>query len=111
MPSSASIAIVGAGIIGVASAFELLQRGYQVTVYGDSLVGEGGPSLDNAGNIVGSDIHPLSTPGIHWRVLEILMNVDDPLKVQLRHMLGQMPWFWNFENFSGSTFFNGNTAT
>ncbi|MFT5598643.1 MAG: D-amino-acid dehydrogenase [Chitinophagales bacterium] len=95
-PSGASIAIVGAGIIGVASAFELSRRGYQVTVYDDNAVGEGGPSRANAGHIVGSDIHPLSTPGIHRKALRMLMNADAPLKIPLRDSLAQIPWFWRF---------------
>jgi D-amino-acid dehydrogenase len=95
-PSGASIAIVGAGIIGVASAFELSRRGYQVTVYDDNAVGEGGPSRANAGHVVGSDIHPLSTPGIHWKALKMLMNADAPLKIPLRDALAQLPWFWRF---------------
>ena len=94
--SGASIAIVGAGIIGVASAFELSRRGFQVTVYDDSPVGEGGPSCANAGHIVGSDIHPLSTPGIHWKAIKMLMNANAPLKIPLRHALAQLPWFWRF---------------
>jgi D-amino-acid dehydrogenase len=96
LPSGASIGIVGAGIIGVASAFELSRRGYQVTVYDDNAVGEGGPSQANAGHIVGSDIHPLSTPGIHWKALKMLMNADAPLKIPLRDALAQIPWFWRF---------------
>jgi D-amino-acid dehydrogenase len=95
-PSGASIAIIGAGIIGVASAFELSKRGYQVTVYDDSPVGEGGPSIANAGHVVGSDIYPLSTPGIHWKALKMLMNADAPLKIPLRDALAQIPWFWRF---------------
>lgn len=95
-PSGASIAIVGAGIIGVASAFELSRRGYQVTVYDDNAVGEGGPSRANAGHVVGSDIYPLSTPGIHWKALKMLMNADAPLKIPLRDALAQLPWFWRF---------------
>jgi len=96
LPSGASIAIVGAGIIGVASAFELSRRGYQVTVYDDSPVGEGGSSSGNAGHIVGSDVYPLSTPGIHWKALKMLMNADAPLKIPLRHVLALLPWFWRF---------------
>lgn len=95
-PPGASIAIIGAGIIGVASAFELSRRGYQVTVYDDHAVGEGGPSRANAGHVVGSDIYPLSTPGIHWKALKMLMNADAPLKIPLRDALTQLPWFWRF---------------
>ncbi|MFT5657033.1 MAG: D-amino-acid dehydrogenase [Gammaproteobacteria bacterium] len=96
LPSGASIAIIGAGVIGVASAFELSQKGYQVVVYDDHAVGEGGPSKANAGHIAGSDIYPLSTPGIHWKALKMLLNADAPLKIPLADALKQASWFWRF---------------
>jgi len=40
--SEKSIAIIGAGIVGTASAFELQRAGYQVTVFDPEAPGEGG---------------------------------------------------------------------
>ncbi len=96
LPSGASIAVIGAGIVGVASAYALARQGYEVVVYDPSPPGEAGPSRANAGHVGASDIHPLSTPGIHWKAMKMLMNPDGPLKIPVRGAIAQIPWFWRF---------------
>ena len=96
LSSGASIAIIGAGIVGVASACALQRNGYEVTVYDPDPPGEGGPSRANAGHVAASDIHPLSTPGIQWKALKMLTNPNAPLKIPVRDALAQIPWFWRF---------------
>ena len=91
-----SVAIIGAGIVGVASACALNRKGYEVTVFDPYYPGEGGSSKANAGHIGASDIFPLSTPGIHWKALKMLLNSDAPLKVPLKDFWPQIPWFWRF---------------
>lgn len=90
------MAIIGAGIVGVASACVLNRKGYEVTVFDPYYPGEGGSSKANAGHIGASDIFPLSTPGIHWKALKMLMDSDAPLKVPLKDFWPQIPWFWRF---------------
>lgn len=96
LPSGASIAIIGAGIIGVSSAYALARRGYGVTIFDPEPPGEAGPSRANAGHIAASDIYPLSSPGIHWKALKMLMNQDSALKIPLGDAFAQLPWFWRF---------------
>ena len=91
-----SVAIIGAGIVGMASACVLNRKGYEVTVFDPYYPGEGGSSKANAGHIGASDIFPLSTPGIHWKALKMLMDSDAPLKVPLKDFWPQIPWFWQF---------------
>ena len=59
----ANIAIVGAGVIGVASAAFLQRDGHSVTLYDPLPPGEG-CSFGNAGSIGPGSVVPLSTPGI-----------------------------------------------
>lgn len=91
-----SVAIIGAGVVGMASACVLNRKGYEVTVFDPYYPGEGGSSKANAGHIGASDIFPLSTPGIHWKALKMLMDSDAPLKVPLKDFWPQIPWFWLF---------------
>ncbi len=91
-----SVAIIGAGVVGMASACALNRKGYEVTVFDPYYPGEGGSSKANAGHIGASDIFPLSTPGIHWKALKMLMDSDAPLKVPLKDFWPQIPWFWRF---------------
>ena len=67
LSSEAPIAVIGAGIVGVASACELARRGCEVTVYGSAPPGEAGPSRANAGHVAASDIYPLSALGVRRR--------------------------------------------
>ena len=110
IPKAASIAVIGAGIIGVATACELTRRGYEVTVYDPSPPGEAGPSRANAGHIAASDIHPLSAPGIHWKALKMLMSRDGALKIPLRDAFAHIPWFWRFWRTSQGEHFQNATA-
>ena len=80
----------------MASACVLNRKGYEVTVFDPYYPGEGGSSKANAGHIGASDIFPLSTPGIHWKALKMLMDSDAPLKVPLKDFWPQIPWFWQF---------------
>ncbi len=90
------VAIVGAGIVGAATAFELIRAGHDVTVFDPCPPGKGGPSFGNASQIAYGDIHPLSTPGIHWTALRMLRDADGPLKIPMRDLPGQIGWFWRF---------------
>jgi len=94
--NGASIAIVGAGIIGVTSALELARRGYDVTVFDPFPPGLGGPSRRNAGHIAGSDIQPLATPGILLEGMKMLLREDSPLRIPGVEKLRLAPWFWRF---------------
>ena len=91
-----SVAIIGAGVVGMASACALNRKGYEVTVFDPYYPGEGGSSKANAGHIGASDIFPLSTPGIYCKALKMLMDSDAPLKVPLTDFWSQIPWFWRF---------------
>jgi D-amino-acid dehydrogenase len=51
IPLGSSVAVIGAGIIGVASACALIRQGYEVTIFDPSDPGETGSSNANAGHI------------------------------------------------------------
>lgn len=60
---SMDIAIVGAGIAGIATAYELAQDGHQVTVYEQHNAVAEGASFANAGWLSPTLLQPWSTPG------------------------------------------------
>ena len=92
----ATIAVVGAGIVGVTTAFALAERGYRVTLYDRDAPGRTGPSFGNAGHVVGSAIFPLATPGIGMQGLRMLADPDGPLKVPTAYAARLAPWLWRF---------------
>ena len=63
LPPGATIAVIGAGIVGVCCAAELAEAGYTVRLFDRAAPGTGGPSKANAAHIAVSEILPLATPG------------------------------------------------
>lgn len=75
------IAIVGAGVIGLASAYHLLQDGHEVIVIDADTPGSGA-SHGNAGWIVPADAGPVPAPGVVLQALKWMLKRDSPLYVR-----------------------------
>ncbi|WP_417432376.1 NAD(P)/FAD-dependent oxidoreductase [Kiloniella sp.] len=69
---SGKIAIIGAGIVGVCCAVELIERGFDVTLIDKNDPGKE-TSYGNAGVIARSSLVPLNHPGI-WKSLPKLLR-------------------------------------
>jgi D-amino-acid dehydrogenase len=84
------VAIIGAGIIGVASAYHLLKAGHEVVLL-DAATPGSGSSHANAGWIVPADCGPVAAPGMVIQALKWMLKKDSPLYVrpspQPRHIL------------------------
>ena len=75
------IAVIGAGIVGVAVAHALLDEGHEVLI----LDKEGpafGPSRGNAGWIAHTDILPIASPKIMRQVPKFLAEPLGPLAIR-----------------------------
>lgn len=86
------IAVIGAGVVGVATAYELAVDGHEVTVYERrSAVAEEG-SFANAGVIAPSFVAPWSGPGI----TRVLLNhwLRRPSNLHLELPLTSHQWAW-----------------
>lgn len=93
---SKNIVIIGGGVVGLASAYELLQRGFAVT-----LVERGGPdhdacSLGNAGMIVPSHFEPLAAPGMIAMGLKWMFNPESPFAMRPRFDAELVSWAFRF---------------
>src|SRR5437870_4158901 len=89
------VAVVGAGVIGLAAAYALRKRQYDVTV-----IDRGPPGAEcsrgNAGWIVPSLSGPLPAPGLGLQSLSWMLRGDSPLHVSLRELPSLAPWLWRF---------------
>jgi len=90
-----TIAVIGAGIVGVATASFLLRKGHDVVLIDPASPGEGA-SFGNAGCFNGSSVVPLSMPGIVRAIPKWLTDPLGPLAVRLRYLPRLTPWLLRF---------------
>lgn len=84
--------VVGAGIAGASTAYELALRGAQVTLI-DQREGAGfGTSYANGGQLSACEVAPWAGPEIPWMVLKWLGRDDAPFR--LRPKMDPEQWLW-----------------
>jgi D-amino-acid dehydrogenase len=87
------IAIVGAGIVGVTTAYELAADGHDVTVFERHGAAALETSFANAGVVAPGYVTPWAAPGMPGKVLRYLLSRHAPVRVTLPlapHELGWM---------------------
>ncbi|UHS63133.1 FAD-binding oxidoreductase [Agrobacterium vaccinii] len=91
------VVVIGAGIVGAASAIELLRDGHRVTI------AEPGPpggrqaaSYGNSGWLSPASIVPMSMPGLWKKVPGMVTDPSGPLAIRWRHILRLAPWLLRF---------------
>ena len=94
-PNGRDIIIIGAGIIGLCSAIELLQKGFQVTIVDKAEPGQGA-SYGNAGVISPWSIVPQSLPGMWRKVPSWLMDPLGPVTVSPGYSVRMAYWGTRF---------------
>src|SRR4051812_20146694 len=75
------VAIVGAGIIGVTTAYELAADGHEVTVFERHGAAALGASFANAGVVAPGYVTPWASPGMTARVARPLFSRNAPVRV------------------------------
>lgn len=88
-------AVVGAGIIGAAIAFELRRRGCDVVLIDRGPPGRGA-SYGNMASIAVTEFMPVSRPGIWAQIPGWLLDPEGPVRVRPGYLLKAMPWFLRF---------------
>ncbi len=89
------VCVLGAGIVGLATAWTLQRQGHQVTVVDQGQPGMG-TSQANGAQLSYSYVQPLADPGI-WRQLpKLLLEKDSPLRWQLQADPAQWQWLLQF---------------
>jgi D-amino-acid dehydrogenase len=73
------IAIIGAGLSGLCSAYFLAQAGYQVTLFEQHGNVAEQASLGNSGMLAAAGLMPIAMPGLRKTVLSSLFSADSPL--------------------------------
>jgi D-amino-acid dehydrogenase len=90
------VVVIGAGVIGLGSAFELRRRGFDVTVFERDEPDRETTSFGNAGMIVPSHFVPLAAPGVVAQGVRWMANPKSPFYVRPRASLDLLRWGWRF---------------
>ncbi|MBN7776782.1 D-amino acid dehydrogenase [Nitratireductor aquimarinus] len=89
------VVVLGAGVVGVTSAYYLAQQGHDVTV----IDRQEGPALEtsfaNAGEISPGYSSPWAGPGMPFKAIKWLMMKNGPLAIRPR--LDPVMWSWLFK--------------
>ena len=89
------VAIVGAGVVGLACAARLQIRGYAVTLIDPRDPGSY-CSSGNAGCLSRASCVPLGLPGTWKKVPGWLLDPKGPLVIRPGYALSVAPWLWRF---------------
>lgn len=93
---SKSVIIIGGGIIGLSTAYYLLQEGHQVTIIDKSNFSSGA-SYVNAGYITPSHFIPLAAPGMINKGIKWMFDATSPFYVKPRLNADFLKWMWAFK--------------
>lgn len=91
------IIIIGAGIMGLTTAYELLKAGRKVTIIDENNI-TNSTSFGNAGLLSAFDKGPLATPGIIFNTLKLMIKGESPVNIHPTLDKKIYVWLWKFVN-------------
>lgn len=93
---SMKIAIIGAGIIGVTTAYELAVDGHEVTVFERHAAAAEEASFANAGVVAPGYVTPWSAPGMPAKVVLSLLRRHTAVRIRRPLSASEMSWMWKW---------------
>jgi glycine/D-amino acid oxidase-like deaminating enzyme len=91
----ADIAIVGAGIIGLATAFQLAAAGREVVIIDPNEPGSGA-SYGNAGTLAPYACAPIGNPDVLRNLPRLIFSAESPLSIRPAAIPALFPWLSRF---------------
>jgi len=90
------IVVIGAGIVGVTTAYEFAARGHEVTLV-ERREGAGlETSYANGGQLGAGEVAPWAGPEVPWQALRWLGRADAPFRLRLKADPEQWLWLLRF---------------
>lgn len=90
------IAVIGAGIVGVTTAYELCADGHEVTVFERRSAAAEETSFANAGIVAPGYVTPWAAPGMPRKVLQQLFQSRGAIKLAWPLGLNELRWMWRW---------------
>jgi len=103
------IAVIGGGVIGLCTAYQLQKKGYCVTIFDGSGVANGA-SFGNAGHFATEQVFPLANPALLGQLPKMLVDPFGPFKIRANYFFKALPWFCRFMLAMRPSQINKNTA-
>lgn len=94
-PLQTEIAVVGAGVVGLAIAHRLALAGHEVLLIDPNAPGSGA-SYGNAGTIADYAVLPVGTPAVLRNLPSLLFDRTSPLAIRRAAILSLAPWLFRF---------------
>ncbi len=95
MNENKTVAVVGAGIVGLSCALWLQIKGFSVILIDPEKPGSGA-SYGNAGTIADYGCIPVNSPTIFKRLPSLLFSKNSPLSIDLHYAFTHLPWLISF---------------
>ncbi len=95
MRETTDIAVIGAGVVGLTIALELVDQGHEVVLVDPGAPGMGA-SYGNAGTIAGYATSPVGTPDVLRALPSLLLSKTSPLAIRHRALPSLAPWLLRF---------------
>ncbi len=92
---TSEIAVIGAGVIGMAIALRLADQGHQVVMLDPDAPGAGA-SYGNAGTIADYAVLPVGTPDVLKNLPSLLFDRNSPLSIRHAALPTLAPWLLRF---------------
>lgn len=93
------VIVVGGGVVGLSSAYFLMEQGHEVQIIDKSSM-DSGASYINAGYLTPSHIIPLAAPGMISKGLRYMFNSSSPFYMAPRWDSDFFRWAWYFKKSS-----------
>lgn len=90
------IVIIGAGVIGLATAWALVKSGHRVRLIDRYSAPGRATSFANGGQLSYRYVAPLADKGVPVQGLRWMGKSDSPLNMQLQMSVAQWRWLWRF---------------
>ncbi len=90
------VAVIGAGIIGITTAYELAADGHEVTVFERRGAAAEETSFANAGVVAPGYVTPWAAPGMPGKVFSHLFSRHAPVKIGLPLSGSDVAWMWKW---------------